>query len=99
MTPPQRQRTVESGHRPDSPSTMRCALGAVHGSSVAGTHGCGTRTPMAAAVAEATCGLLGQMQLPNGWMLAKGTKSRTVAMGITPPTWRIEVDVPNWQRQ
>src|SRR5277367_3787016 len=38
----------------------------VQGDDVAGMHGCGVSTPIAAAVAAATCGLAGLMHMPNG---------------------------------
>jgi hypothetical protein len=49
---------------------------------VAGMHGCGVSTPIAAAVAAATCGLVGLMHIPNGAMLATGVKSMMFAAGI-----------------
>ena len=52
------------------------------GDAVAGMHGCGVRTPIAAAVAAATCGFDGLLHIPNGMMLVMGTKSMIVAAGI-----------------
>jgi hypothetical protein len=53
-----------------------------HGTVVAGMHGCGVSTPIAADVAAATCGLAMLMHIPNVAMLVIGTKSMTVAAGI-----------------
>ena len=40
---------------------------------VTGMHGMGVNTPIAAAVADATAGLAGQMHMPNGMMFTMGT--------------------------
>jgi hypothetical protein len=45
-------------------------------------HGCGVSTPIAAAVAAATCGLAGHMHIPNDAMLVIGTESIMVPAGI-----------------
>ncbi len=47
----------------------------VHGAAITGMHGCGVKTPIAAAVAAATYGLEGVMHMPNGGMLAMGMLS------------------------
>ena len=49
---------------------------------MAGTQGIGVSTPIAAAVAEATVGLLGDWHMPKGRILAIGTKSMMVAFGL-----------------
>ena len=51
----------------------------VHGATVLGTQGWGVNTPCAAAVAAATCGLLGVVHMPNGAMLTIGALSIIVA--------------------
>ena len=43
-----------------------------HGATVAGIHGIGVSTPIAAAVAAATVGLAGDMHIPNGMILVRG---------------------------
>jgi hypothetical protein len=43
--------------------------------------GCGVSTPSAAAVAAATCGLLGLMHIPNGMMFIIGIMSIMFACG------------------
>ncbi len=52
-----------------------------HGEAVAGTHGCGVSTPIAAAVAAATWGLVGALHMPNGMMLVLGMWSMMLAAG------------------
>jgi hypothetical protein len=52
-----------------------------HGDVVAGMQGIGVKTPAAAAVAEATWGLAGELHTPNVGMFTSGLKSMTVAAG------------------
>lgn len=52
-----------------------------HGAGVAGIHGIGVRTPIAAAVAEATSGLAIDEHMPNGTTLTMGLLSIIVAAG------------------
>src|SRR6516164_1042274 len=58
------------------------------GVTVAGTHGMGVNTPRAAAVADATSGLLIVLHMPKVGMFSMGTMSMMVAAGrplaITP---------------
>jgi hypothetical protein len=42
----------------------------------------GVSTPSAADVAEITCGLDGELHIPNGSMFTKGTLSMMVAAGV-----------------
>jgi len=53
----------------------------VQGAAVAGTHGIGVSTPMAAEVAEATLGLASDVHMPNGRILTMGTLSIMFAAG------------------
>ncbi|CDH47257.1 conserved hypothetical protein [Candidatus Contendobacter odensis Run_B_J11] len=53
-----------------------------HGAGMTGTQGIGVSTPSAAAVAEATAGLLGVMHMPNGGILAMGLLSMILAAGM-----------------
>lgn len=53
----------------------------VHGPAVIGEQGCGVSTPCAAAVAEATCGLLIDLHMPKGAMFTLGCISATLAAG------------------
>jgi hypothetical protein len=52
----------------------------VHGV-VTGMHGAGVSTPSAAAVSDATIGLLNEVHMPNGGMFAIGMQSVIVATG------------------
>ena len=53
-------------------ATVDLAAPGVQGATVAGMQGMGVSTPMAAAVADATVGLLGDWHMPNGMMLVMG---------------------------
>lgn len=44
----------------------------IQGETVAGIHGMGVRTPIAAAVAAATIGFAGDMHMPNGMIFTIG---------------------------
>lgn len=44
----------------------------IHGAGVTGTQGIGVSTPIAAAVAAATAGLVGVIHIPNGIILTIG---------------------------
>ena len=55
---------------------------------VTGMQGIGVNTPDAAAVAEATVGLLGVVHMPNGMMFFMGTKSMMFAAGWLPDSTR-----------
>ena len=52
------------------------------GATVTGTHGIGVSTPSAAAVAEATSGLLMVLHIPKVGMFSIGTMSMMVAAGM-----------------
>jgi hypothetical protein len=51
------------------------------GALVAGMQGCGVRTPIAAEVAAATCGLAMLLHMPNDEMFTIGAKSWILAAG------------------
>ena len=53
-----------------------------HGAGVTGMQGMGVSTPFAAAVAEATAGLVIDRHMPNGIMLTMGLWSMIFAAGI-----------------
>src|SRR3984957_13096452 len=53
------------------------------GATVAGIHGMGVRTPIAAAVAAATIGLAGDIHMPNGMMFTSGMLSMMFASGTS----------------
>lgn len=61
---------------------MSCLPPGAHGATMTGTQGMGVSTPIAAAVAEATVGFASDVHMPNGIMLANGTKSMMVALGL-----------------
>lgn len=52
------------------------------GATVTGMHGIGVRTPIAAAVADATVGFAIERHIPKGIMFIIGTKSMMVALGL-----------------
>src|SRR3954470_17818047 len=54
------------------PSSTVAAPG-TQGATVIGIHGIGVSTPIAAAVAAATIGFAGDMHMPKGMILTKGT--------------------------
>ena len=55
------------------PPSITVGAPGTQGAEVAGMHGIGVNTPMAAAVAAATAGFAGDMHMPNGVMFAIGT--------------------------
>jgi hypothetical protein len=54
----------------------------VQGAGITGRQGMGVSTPIAAAVAAATAGLLGVQHIPKGTMLTIGTQSKMLAAGV-----------------
>jgi hypothetical protein len=54
----------------------------IHGAVVTGMHGCGVRTPIAAAVAAITWGLVGDEHMPKGRIFFMGILSMIVAADI-----------------
>ena len=52
------------------------------GETMAGMHGIGVSTPIAAAVADATVGLDMDWHMPKGMTLTMGAKSMMVALGL-----------------
>jgi len=82
ITPPHEQvhiaPAVNAGRPPIS---VRVAPGA-HGATGTGTHGIGVNTPSAAAVADATVGLLNVVHIPNGGMFTMGAISVMAAAGF-----------------
>jgi hypothetical protein len=63
--------------------TFTCPPG-LHGAVITGMHGIGVRTPIAAAVAEATCGLAIDWNMPKGMIFTIGAKSMMLAMSMLP---------------
>lgn len=66
------------------PPMVTVGLPGTHGAVVFGMQGCGVSTPMAAAVAAATCGFDGVLHTPNGMMFTIGFLSMIVATGWFP---------------
>lgn len=62
-----------------------------HGAGVFGTQGIGVSTPMAAAVAAATCGLASDVHIANGGIFDSGWWSMIVAAGAPVSTFWFEV--------
>ena len=54
------------------PPTNTVGEPGAQGAAVTGTHGCGVRTPIAAAVAAATCGFAMDVHIPNGIIFTIG---------------------------
>jgi hypothetical protein len=73
---------VEESFSAASPAIVTEVDPGVHGAVVIGTQGWGVSTPSAAAVAAATCGLLGDMHIPNGITFTLGFESCTVAAAM-----------------
>lgn len=67
--------------RAGMPPILHVAEPGVHGVVVTGTQGIGVKTPRAAAVAEATAGLVTVVHIPKVGMFFIGTKSMMFAAG------------------
>lgn len=81
ITPPQLHINVESFCSAGISPISTVGEPGIQGAAVAGTHGIGVNTPIAAAVAAATVGLAGQLHMPNGSTLTMGALSMMVAAG------------------
>lgn len=81
ITPPQLHINFESFCSAGMLPTSTVGDPGAHGAAVTGTQGIGVSTPIAAAVAAATCGLAGQLHMPNGMTLTIGALSMIVAAG------------------
>jgi len=82
ITPPQLHIAVDASVNAGFPPTVVVGWPGVHGAAVAGMQGIGVRTPSAAEVAAATCGLESDMHTPNGGMFIIGLLSMIVAIGM-----------------
>src|SRR5205807_10273789 len=85
MTPAHKQLHVQALSSAGRPPIVTAGEPGTQGDAVAGTHGCGVKTPAAADVAAMTCGLAGLLQMPNGWMFTIGAKSMIVAAALLLP--------------
>lgn len=63
--------------------TFTCPPG-LQGAVITGMQGIGVSTPIAADVAEATCGFANDWHMPNGMMFTIGAKSVMLAISILP---------------
>jgi hypothetical protein len=85
ITPPHPHWHVHVFVSAGCPATIVLAAPGAHGDVVTGTHGCGVKTPCAAAVALATCGFDIDWHIPKGAMLTPGLKSMMFAAGTSHP--------------
>src|SRR5262245_17171695 len=81
MTPAHMHISLEVLLSAGMPSRRTVGAPTIHGAVVAGMQGMGVSTPIAAAVAAATCGLAGLLQAPNGMMFFMGMWSMMFAAG------------------
>jgi hypothetical protein len=72
ITPPHVHMSLEVLLSAGEPFIMTVGAPVTQGAVVTGMQGWGVRTPDAAAVAAATCGLLGVVHMPKGAMFAIG---------------------------
>ncbi len=72
ITPPQLHIRVETLSSAGALPNSTFGAPGTHGEKVAGMHGMGVRTPIAAEVAAATSGLAGDMHIPNGIIFVIG---------------------------
>jgi hypothetical protein len=79
MTPPHKQFNVDTLSSAGALHNMTVIAPGTQGAGVAGTHGIGVGTPIAAAVAAATIGLEGDWHIPKGGMFIMGTWSMMLA--------------------
>lgn len=86
MIPPQSHMQVHCECSAGWPCTVTLVAPGVQGELVAGMHGAGVRTPIAADVAAATAGLSGAMHMPKLGMLSTGTKLSMVAASVVQVT-------------
>jgi hypothetical protein len=88
ITPPQAQWHWELFWSAGWPPIITVGEPGVHGV-VTGMHGIGVRTPRAAVVAAATCGLDRVVHMPKGATLTIGLKSMMLAAGCPPLVTRL----------
>ena len=81
ITPPHIYMHLSLDETTGIPANKHVGFVAIHGATIEGTQGIGVKTPMAAAVAEATVGFDKVVHIPNVAILTIGTKSVMVAIG------------------
>jgi hypothetical protein len=84
ITPPQMHMSWETLSSVGMLPSITVGAPGTQGAGVIGTQGMGVNTPMAAAVAEATSGLAGDMHIAKGMILTIGTWSMMLASGTSP---------------
>jgi len=93
MTPPHVHIHVEVLLSAGLPFIITVGEPGTQGVAVAGIQGIGVNTPKAAAVAEATTGLVGVIHIPKGGMLTMGMWSMIVAAGGPPALTGIPIGI------
>ncbi|HWO29379.1 MAG TPA: hypothetical protein VNO32_11350 [Candidatus Acidoferrum sp.] len=83
ITPPHMHISVEVLSSVGMSANITVGAPGTHGATVAGMHGIGVSTPIAAAVAAATIGLAGDMHIPNGMIFTRGMLSMMLASGTS----------------
>ena len=87
MTPPQLHMHLQPSCKAGLFATKVVIAPGTHGADVTGMQGIGVKTPIAAAVAEATVGLARLEHMPNGGMFFIGMLSMMVAAGAPASNW------------
>src|SRR6185369_10806110 len=82
MTPAHWHISMDESFSAGALSRSTVSAPAIHGEVVTGMQGIGVSTPIAAAVAAATCGLAMLWQAPNGMMFFMGMWSMMFAAGL-----------------
>jgi hypothetical protein len=81
IVPPQVHISVEESFSAGAVLIITVDAPGAHGAGVKGTQGMGVSTPIAAAVAAATCGFDGLWHIPKGMMFFIGMLSKMFAAG------------------
>ena len=98
IAPPHEHEHCDESSSAGTPPIVTSDDPGVHGLST-GTHGCGVSVPLAAAVADATCGLAIDVHIANGGTLLGATSVTTPAAAVadtsTPEAAKVDGAVPN----
>jgi len=86
MVPPQSHFSVEVSFSAGALPSSTVGHPVTQGQAIAGRHGIGVSTPIAAEVAAATAGLVGLEHIPKGGMFTIGLLSKILAAGMDPVT-------------
>ena len=82
MTPAQAHINLEESFSAGMLAINTVGEPGAQGAGMTGIHGCGVRTPSAAAVAAATAGLARELHMPNGGIFTIGLLSMILASGV-----------------